>query len=263
MSNEDRHEGHANVARLPGRSLAPKARNAQLSFRGHAAEAASCTGRTRQPRRPGGTDRRNCSCSRRRRARARRGRRGSRSRSSRSEAATARRCAAALEKAGCTLLEKPPVACRRPLGHDAVGDVAASGTRSRRRRARTTRSRRSTGCVHRAVYQAQLVHNLEHGGDLHAVRARTSRRRRSTQLKAFYRRPHRAARSSRRMPSLGDKIALGAWVDEGPVTTRRRARPTSRSARRSTRTRSRRSSTRTSSRARSGSPPDSLLPGRN
>ena len=228
-----------------GRSLRP----APLSFRVHAAEAAfagkaqAAALEGRRPPEPPPA------------------RRSAGSRSSRSprvalaftlgggsgEAAETR--APALE-AGGLHPERDAVARRRPLGHDALGDLAEVEHRPADVRARTTRFPSSTGSTtspstrHSSSTTSSTARSS-------CSTARTSRRRRSTSSRAS-RRTTRAAPCSRRIRRSATRSRSGPG--SSPTRPSRPREPrTSRSAPRSTRTRSPRSSPRTSSRAPSGS----------
>ena len=85
-----------------------------------------------------------------------------------------------------------------------------SGTRIRRRPARTTRCRPCSGRTPSRSSRRALVHNLEHGGVFiqygEDVPEATVR-----QLQAFYADHDRGTLLSP-LPRLGKQIALGAWV---------------------------------------------------
>ena len=134
-----------------------------------------------------------------------------------------------------------------------------SGTPTRRRAARTTRCRPCGASYTDPVNQAQLVHNLEHGGvaiqygsDVPAATVQ--------QLKAFVQdhprgtvvAPYPVPRRPDRARRVGDRERR---------RSRRRAPRTLRSARASTRRPSSRSSTRTSSEGPSASRPTRSYPG--
>ena len=117
---------------------------------------------------------------------------------------------AALEAAGCTLTAVEAL----PGTHSVTTPDGSRthGTPIRRRAARTTRCPRSGARTTEPVNQAQLVHNLEHGGiaiqygdDVPAATVRAAQELRTGS-------PARDA--PRPVPAPGNKIALGAWVTE-------------------------------------------------
>ena len=157
---------------------------------------------------------------------------------------------AALEAAGCTLSATPAL-----RGDHSV--TTPTGTSKKwntvpRRAARTTRCPSSTGSTtspstrrSSSTTSSTARSAIQYGDGRPAGDGRRScgRSRRATH----------AARSSRRYPALGDKIALGAWVDRRAPRADEGHRVPREVHGRSTRRRSRRSSTRTSSKGPSGS----------
>jgi hypothetical protein len=116
--------------------------------------------------------------------------------------------AAALDKAGCTLLEKPALrgvhSITTPTGTSPLWNTnpPTSGPHYE--------IPAVWGAYSEPVNMAQLVHNLEHGGIyiLYGPRVPAST---VAELKSFYD-DHTRGTILAPLPSLGDKIALGAWT---------------------------------------------------
>jgi hypothetical protein len=116
--------------------------------------------------------------------------------------------AAALDKAGCTLLEKPALrgvhSITTPTGTSPLWNTnpPTSGPHYE--------IPAVWGAYVEPVNMAQLVHNLEHGGIyiLYGPRVPAST---VAELKSFYD-DHTRGTILAPLPSLGDKIALGAWT---------------------------------------------------
>ena len=108
-----------------------------------------------------------------------------------------------------------------PSGDHSVltpdGNVEEVEHRRRRRAGRTTRRPRSGAPTPSRCYQAQVVHNLEHGGifiqygkdvpqaTIDAAEGRSTTATRTATLLAP-------------LPSLGSKIALGVWTTNSPTS---------------------------------------------
>ena len=116
--------------------------------------------------------------------------------------------AAALDKAGCTLLEKPALrgvhSITTPTGTSPLWNTSppTSGPHYE--------IPAVWGAYTQPLNMAQLVHNLEHGGIyiLSGPRVPDST---ISQLRSFYD-DHTRGTILAPLPSLGDKIALGAWT---------------------------------------------------
>ena len=118
------------------------------------------------------------------------------------------KAAAALDKAGCTLLEKPAL-------HGAHTVTTPTGTSPLWNTNPPTSGPHYAipavwGAYTEPVNMAQLVHNLEHGGIyiLYGPRVPDAT---VEQLKSFYD-DHTRGTILAPLPSLRDKIALGAWT---------------------------------------------------
>ena len=116
--------------------------------------------------------------------------------------------AAALDKAGCTLLEKPALrgvhSITTPTGTSPLWNTSppTSGPHYE--------IPAVWGAYTEPLNMAQLVHNLEHGGIyiLYGPQVPDST---IAQLRSFYD-DHTRGTILAPLPSLGDKIALGAWT---------------------------------------------------
>jgi uncharacterized protein DUF3105 len=116
--------------------------------------------------------------------------------------------AAALDKAGCTLLEKPALrgvhSITTPTGTSPLWNTnpPTSGPHYE--------IPAVWGAYTQPVNMAQLVHNLEHGGIyiLYGPKVPGST---VAQLRSFYD-AHTRGTILAPLPSLGDEIALGAWT---------------------------------------------------
>ena len=167
--------------------------------------------------------------------------------------------AAALDKAGCTLLEQPALrgvhSITTPTGTSPLWNTSPP-TRGPHYEIPAV-----WGAYTEPLNMAQLVHNLEHGGiyilygpQVPDVDVAQLGRSTTTTPDGTILAP---------LPSLGDKIALGAWTTKDANDPDERRRLTSPSARRSTRPRSQRSSTQLQFQGPERFPADTLLPGRN
>jgi hypothetical protein len=116
--------------------------------------------------------------------------------------------AAALDKAGCTLLEKPALrgvhSITTPTGTSPLWNTSppTSGPHYE--------IPAIWGAYTEPLNMAQLVHNLEHGGIsiLYGPKVPDST---VSQLRSFYG-DHTRGTILAPLPSLGDKVALGAWT---------------------------------------------------
>ena len=121
---------------------------------------------------------------------------------------TSANAAAALDKAGCTLLEKPALrgvhSITTPTGTSPLWNTNPP----------TSGPHYEIPAVYGAytepVNMAQLVHNLEHGG-IYILYGPRVPQATVEQLKSFYD-DHTRGTILAPLPSLGDKIALGAWT---------------------------------------------------
>lgn len=116
--------------------------------------------------------------------------------------------AAALDKAGCTLLEKPALrgvhSITTPTGTSPLWNTnpPTSGPHYE--------IPAVWGSYTEPVNMAQLVHNLEHGG-IYILYGPGVSDATVEQLTSFYN-AHTRGTILAPLPSLGDKIALGAWT---------------------------------------------------
>jgi hypothetical protein len=130
------------------------------------------------------------------------------------DAAAAADARAALEAAGCTLRES-----KADKGVHSI--TTRDGTsKSWKTDPPTSGAHYPTPVVYGAypteVNQAQLVHNLEHGG-IFIQYGRDVPDATLTELRAFYER-HTSGTVVAPYPSLGDRVALGAWVSKSAST---------------------------------------------
>jgi hypothetical protein len=120
--------------------------------------------------------------------------------------------AAALDKAGCTLLEKPALrgvhSITTPTGTSPLWNTnpPTSGPHYE--------IPAVWGSYTEPVNMAQLVHNLEHGG-IYILYGSGVSDATVDQLKSFYN-DHTRGTILAPLPSLGDQIALGAWTTKDP-----------------------------------------------
>jgi len=116
--------------------------------------------------------------------------------------------AAALDKAGCTLLEKPALrgvhSIQSPTGTSPLWNTnpPTSGPHYE--------IPAVWGAYTQPVNMAQLVHNLEHGG-IYILYGPRVPRGTIDQLTSFYN-DHTRGTIIAPLPSLGNQIALGAWT---------------------------------------------------
>jgi hypothetical protein len=116
--------------------------------------------------------------------------------------------AAALDKAGCTLLEQPALrgvhTVTTPTGTSPLWNTnpPTSGPHYE--------IPAVWGAYTEPVNMAQLVHNLEHGG-IYILYGPGVSQATVEQLRSFYN-DHTRGTILAPLPSLGDKIALGAWT---------------------------------------------------
>ncbi|HET8743865.1 MAG TPA: DUF3105 domain-containing protein, partial [Gaiella sp.] len=116
--------------------------------------------------------------------------------------------AAALDSAGCTLIEKPALrgvhSITTPTGTSKVWntDPPTSGPHYQ--------IPAVWGAYTEPVNMAQLVHNLEHGG-IYILYGPNVSDSTVAQLRSFYD-GHTRGTILAPLPSLGDQIALGAWT---------------------------------------------------
>jgi hypothetical protein len=116
--------------------------------------------------------------------------------------------AAALDKAGCTLVEKPALrgvhTVTTPTGTSPLWNTnpPTSGPHYE--------IPAVWGAYTEPVNMAQLVHNLEHGG-IYILYGPRVPQATVAQLRSFYNGRTRGTILAP-LPSLGDKIALGAWT---------------------------------------------------
>ncbi len=135
-----------------------------------------------------------------------------------------------MQSAGCTLQRR--AGARRASTRSRIpARRRRSGTRIRRRAARTTRFPPSSASTRSEIEMARLVHNLEHGG-IYILYGKDVPDSTVEQLRSFYEH-HKTGTIMAPLDRLGDKFALGAWVVDGSTRTT----ASSRSARASTRTR--------------------------
>ncbi|HXF98370.1 MAG TPA: DUF3105 domain-containing protein [Gaiellaceae bacterium] len=121
----------------------------------------------------------------------------------------------ALEAAGCTLKVVPALPGRHSLGPD---DTSKQWNTQPPTNGPHNQETVVYGAYEEPVQTARLVHNLEHGAVyiLYGGKVPASA---VAQLRAFYER-HRNGTILAPYPSLGRRIALGAWVAQGPRLSR-------------------------------------------